>query len=200
MYTSRTMIAAATLLVAVAGASLGGTAAASEPSFSYGEIGVLKSSGGVGGSLHASGTIGSTVLMHGGADLYDYRDGTIFAASLGLGLHFAVAPSVQTAFVLSAELAGGSYKGGGMDDEGIDGAAAGGGAGVEFRARSSDRMEMRVAVRYVNLPVGNGPGRVLGSAGIRFYASPQLAAGLDVNRNYFGTQLALVFRLDFHGR
>lgn len=158
-----------------------------------------------GGSLHASRGLGDRWLMQLHLDAFEYKDGnetnTASSASLGMGVRWSPAPSMQLVFGVSADLLGGASDGGdGWDDAGFDGLVAGLGAGLELRSRFSRRLQLQGGVKAVAIAGAGDSDLFATSVGARFYFSDRFAAGLDLTNDYFGSRISLSLRYDSQGR
>jgi hypothetical protein len=180
------------VLIAISTLSCG-AAAADEPSFSFADLTYIRAEHGSGAAIRGSGAIGERWFIQGNFDAYDHFDGSVGLASLGVGMHWPVSPSMQLAFGLSAVAVGGAYEDG--HDSGMDGAALGGGATLELRGRVGERLELLGGVKYIEVTDTIAP-----SIGIRFYFSRRLALGLDVSDDFVGTRAGLALHYDFRSR
>jgi hypothetical protein len=157
-----------------------------------------------GGSLHASRGLGDRWQVHGHLESFDYKDGNesnvANSASLGVGVRWSLAPTMQLVFAVSGEVISGASDGGyGWDDDGIDVLAAGVGAGLELRSRISRRLQLQGGVKAVAIAGAGDSDLFATSVGARFYFSDHLAAGLDLANDYFGSRIRLALRYDFQG-
>jgi hypothetical protein len=175
----------------MAGALLCGAAVGAEPASSFAELAFVKVSHGNGGGIRGTGPLGDLLLVQGSIEAYDHYEGDVALASLGVGARWPVAPSMQVTFGLSGELVGGAFEA--PDDNGMDGVAAGYGAGVELRGRIGERLELQGGVKWVYMKGGDLT-RATTSFGARYYLTPRLAAGVDAIDDYFGRRLGLVLR------
>jgi len=171
-------------------------ASPAEPSYSYVEGAFVKSEhGSKGFGVRGSGALGERLFVGGHLDAYDYWDGSVLHLSIGPGMRWPTGPGLSISADASADILGGAYDEGGMDDRGMSGLALGASVGIELRAQVSDRVEFQGGLRYQAITSESASGRVGGSIGLRIRVAPRLATGFELVHDYFGTRVGVTLRL-----